>query len=78
MQLPKNAMLVNKAFLADKESYSAFAGVLDGTDIPLIEKLKELGIQRIWIMGLLKINLVEPVSDKCNLYPEVILNSVEI
>ncbi len=52
LQLPSDCFIVNKAFLADKESYSAFAGLLNDTGRPFTEKLDELGIKRIWIMGL--------------------------
>jgi nicotinamidase/pyrazinamidase len=50
--IPNTAIIVNKAFLPDKEAYSALDGVIDTTHQPLVEKLKQLAIQRVWIGGL--------------------------
>lgn len=52
LEIPKDAIIVNKAFHADKEGYSAFQGVIDKEGRPLTEKLSELQITRIWIAGL--------------------------
>lgn len=50
--LPKDVVIVNKAFDPEKEAYSAFEGVTDLEQFPLLKKLSALSIQRIWMMGL--------------------------
>ncbi|HVV69385.1 MAG TPA: nicotinamidase [Gammaproteobacteria bacterium] len=50
--IPENAIIINKAFLIDKDAYSAFEGITTDTQTPLPEKLHTLGIKRIWIAGL--------------------------
>jgi nicotinamidase/pyrazinamidase len=52
LKIPKNAIIVDKAFTKDKEAYSAFEGITHAESIPLLEKLQTLGIKRIWIGGL--------------------------
>jgi nicotinamidase/pyrazinamidase len=50
--IPENAIIINKAFVADKDAYSAFEGVTADAGTPLADKLRELGAKRIWIGGL--------------------------
>ncbi len=50
--LPSNAIIVNKAFLADQDAYSAFDGVLADSQTTLPDKLRSMGIKRVWIAGL--------------------------
>lgn len=52
VQLPKETIIVDKAFTADKDAYSAMEGVTDAEGTPLPELLKKLKVKRIWIMGL--------------------------
>lgn len=51
VNIPKNAIIVNKAFDVNKESYSAFEGHTV-EDIFLLDLLSEIGITRFWIGGL--------------------------
>ena len=46
LNVPENAEVINKATTPDKEAYSGF----DGTDLD--ERLKSLGINRIFVAGL--------------------------
>lgn len=52
VKFPKETIIVDKAFTADKDAYSAMEGVTDaeGTSLPTL--LKKLNVKRIWIMGL--------------------------
>lgn len=51
LQLPKHVIIINKAFNATDEGYSAFTGqTLDGA--PLNDVLQEKNIKRLWINGL--------------------------
>jgi nicotinamidase/pyrazinamidase len=52
LKIPKDVIIINKAFHADKEAYSAFEGVTDKEAKPLTEQLSELKVTRIWIAGL--------------------------
>lgn len=52
LKFPNNAIIVNKAFNADKDAYSALEGVTDTEGVPLPEKLRQLKIKRLWIGGL--------------------------
>lgn len=52
IHLPSDVIIINKAMTADKEAYSAFGGFTDDKGIPLSDKLKALGITRLWMMGL--------------------------
>lgn len=52
LKIPTNAIIVNKAFHAEKEGYSAFDGVTVTDNKNLGNKLRELDVKRIWIAGL--------------------------
>lgn len=52
LNIPENAIIVDKAFLVSTESYSALEGLIHETLQPITKKLNELNIQRIWIAGL--------------------------
>lgn len=52
LKYPKTAIIVDKAIVADKETYSALGGVTETEGKPLAEKLHELNIKRLWIGGL--------------------------
>jgi nicotinamidase/pyrazinamidase len=52
LKLPADTIIINKAFTADKDAYSAMEGVLDKDAMSLPEKLKALNIKRLWIVGL--------------------------
>ena len=51
MNLPESAIIINKAFKADAESYSAWSGETEGGK-SLPDLLKELGVKRLIIGGL--------------------------
>lgn len=52
LKIPRDAIIVDKAFEVDKDAYSAMEGVTDKDKIPLPELLKKLNIKRIVIGGL--------------------------
>ncbi len=52
LAIPKNAIIIDKAFDADHEAYSAFEGVTHDDHVPLAEIIRQLSIKRIWIGGL--------------------------
>lgn len=52
LALPSNAIIVDKAFLVDKEAYSAFEGVTHDSKMPLPDQLQSLQAHRVWIAGL--------------------------
>lgn len=51
LYIPQSAIIVNKGFHTDQEAYSAFEG-LTLENLSLSDKLKSLGVRRIWISGL--------------------------
>lgn len=52
LQLPANAVVVNKAFEVDQETYSALSGVVDATQQPVKDFLKQQGVDDIFVCGL--------------------------
>ncbi len=52
LNIPESAIIINKAFSKDEESYSALGGVLHKEGTPFAEKLQEFKVKRIWILGL--------------------------
>lgn len=52
LNIPKDAIIVNKAYELDKDAYSAFEGVTVNDNVPLPEKLRQLNAKRLWIAGL--------------------------
>ncbi len=50
--IPPNTIIIDKAILANQEAYSAFEGIIHDTGMAMPEKLRQLGIQRVWIAGL--------------------------
>jgi len=52
LHLPRETIIVDKATEKDTEAYSAFEGVTHDTGVPLLDKLREFHIARVWIMGL--------------------------
>jgi nicotinamidase/pyrazinamidase len=52
LKLPKNAIIVDKATEANREGYSAFAGVTHVGGVTLHEELRTLGVNRLWVGGL--------------------------
>lgn len=52
LKYPQNAIIVDKATEANKETYSALGGVTATDGKPLPEVLRELNIKRLWMGGL--------------------------
>ena len=51
LNLPEDAIIISKATMPDLDAYSAFEGHTDDGHT-LTEKLTELKVKRLWIMGL--------------------------
>lgn len=52
LNIPESALIINKAFHRDQESYSALDGILSDENTPFKEKLRTLKLKRLWVLGL--------------------------